>query len=138
MISLFPGISYLSVSVVNWFVNARCCGMMRNADGRDWKRCLGWILADRERGVWIWFSCYFLIFARWVLVCIACANNKLNFEISKNRFIAEVHNFQYLCIAFANLKPLHSQTNQKIKGGDCFLKPKTENLVNIYFNIFLI
>jgi hypothetical protein len=61
----------------------------------------------------------------------------MKFDFSKNGLIAERHNLADLCIAFANLKLLHSQTNQKIKGGDCFLKPKTENLVNIYFNIFL-
>ena len=59
MISLLLGISYLSASAANWFVNARCSEMIKNTGVWSWKTCLGLILEDREEGVWIWFSLLF-------------------------------------------------------------------------------
>jgi hypothetical protein len=50
-ISLWHGISYLSGWAVNWFVNVRCSGMIKNTGEWNWKVCLGLILEDREGGV---------------------------------------------------------------------------------------
>ena len=56
MIFMWSGISYLRELDANWFVNVRCCRIIRNAGGWSWKRYLGWILADREIGDWSWFN----------------------------------------------------------------------------------
>jgi hypothetical protein len=59
MIFLLLGISSLKDWVVNWFVNVRSCETMRNDGGWSWRKCLGWILADRKAGIWSWFSLLF-------------------------------------------------------------------------------
>jgi hypothetical protein len=59
MIFMWSVISYLSASVVNWFANAKCSEMMKNAAGWSWKRCLGWILPNLEIGDWGWFRLVF-------------------------------------------------------------------------------
>jgi len=59
MIFMWFGLSYLSASAVNWFVNVRCSEMMKSAGGWNWKKCLEWILVDREKGGWSWFRSHF-------------------------------------------------------------------------------
>ena len=59
MIFLWFGISYLNASVVNWFVNVRCCKIMRNSGEWNWNIYLVLILADRKGGDWSWFRLLF-------------------------------------------------------------------------------
>jgi hypothetical protein len=59
---MWSGISSLSASVVNWYVNARCFGMMKSAGEWSWRVYLGWILANPGEGRWAWFS---LLFGLW-------------------------------------------------------------------------
>jgi hypothetical protein len=56
MIFMWSGISYFSESVINWFVNVRGCRTMKSAGGWNWSVYLDWILVNREKGDWSWFS----------------------------------------------------------------------------------
>jgi hypothetical protein len=59
MIFMWFRISYLRGWVANWYVNVRCCKIMKSAGIWNWSAYLGWILADREGGDWSWFSLLF-------------------------------------------------------------------------------
>jgi hypothetical protein len=55
-IFMLHGISYLSGWGANWFVNVRSSAITKSTGEWSWKICLGWILANREEGIWGWFS----------------------------------------------------------------------------------